>query len=345
MNGVQAQSWLLRAYEVLPIPPLATGILVGLLLLTAYLLYTWAIGSELGVLPENGIERGWGAELILGLLTGLAPAVTLYTLRGGLDDFEALRPLLGGSTEDLARTRVELTRLPVGVANLVALTIAIASSLLLVTEPGTWVTGARPPWTHPAVLWLLGRNTLNVWMVARSLVFEIALARSFSRLGERLIRVDLLDPSWLTPFRRRALRSVLLWMALLALFSLLYTGGWASALLPWGLASGALLAGVAFTLPLLGARRRIREEKARELARVRASMQDAREHVLAAARHPAAPPGRIADLVAWEHRIEGVHEWPLDTPTLLRFALYAGIGLGSWVGGALVERALDLALG
>lgn len=29
---------------------------------------------------------------------------------------------------------------------------------------------------------------------------------------------------------------------------------------------------------------------------------------------------------------------------LLRFGLYLAIGLGSWVGGALAERALDLAL-
>jgi hypothetical protein len=39
-----------------------------------------------------------------------------------------------------------------------------------------------------------------------------------------------------------------------------------------------------------------------------------------------------------------VREWPFDAPTLTRFFLYVAIPLGSWVGGALVERLLGAAL-
>ena len=49
-------------------------------------------------------------------------------------------------------------------------------------------------------------------------------------------------------------------------------------------------------------------------------------------------------VLAFENRIESVREWPFDAPTLTRFFLYVAIPLGSWVGGALVERLLGAAL-
>ena len=49
-------------------------------------------------------------------------------------------------------------------------------------------------------------------------------------------------------------------------------------------------------------------------------------------------------LLAWEARIESVREWPFDTPALVRFALFLLIPLGSWLGGAMVERVVDLVL-
>ena len=52
----------------------------------------------------------------------------------------------------------------------------------------------------------------------------------------------------------------------------------------------------------------------------------------------------LADLLAWERRIEAVREWPLDAPMLTRFALYAAIPLGSWLGSAVVERWLGVVL-
>jgi hypothetical protein len=36
--------------------------------------------------------------------------------------------------------------------------------------------------------------------------------------------------------------------------------------------------------------------------------------------------------------------WPIDAPTLRRFALYLAIPFGSWFGGALVERMVDALL-
>ena len=59
---------------------------------------------------------------------------------------------------------------------------------------------------------------------------------------------------------------------------------------------------------------------------------------------PAARPLTPSFRLAWEARIESVREWPFDTPTLVRFALFLLIPLGSWLGGAVVERVVDLVL-
>ena len=52
----------------------------------------------------------------------------------------------------------------------------------------------------------------------------------------------------------------------------------------------------------------------------------------------------LADLVAYRSLVESAREWPFDASTFLRFALYLTIPLGSWLGGAVAERALDAVL-
>ncbi|MDO8290595.1 MAG: hypothetical protein Q7T44_15380 [Parvibaculum sp.] len=53
----------------------------------------------------------------------------------------------------------------------------------------------------------------------------------------------------------------------------------------------------------------------------------------------------LTALLALEEHLERVREWPLDIGTIVRFCLYLALPLGSWLGGALVERALNLATG
>ncbi len=53
---------------------------------------------------------------------------------------------------------------------------------------------------------------------------------------------------------------------------------------------------------------------------------------------------RLSDLIVYEGRIASVSTWPFDVSTLLRFGLYVALGAGSWVGAAVVERLLGVAL-
>ena len=50
------------------------------------------------------------------------------------------------------------------------------------------------------------------------------------------------------------------------------------------------------------------------------------------------PKGALDNLLKDKQKLAAVPEGPFDAPTLLRFAAYLGIPLGSWLGGAFVER-------
>ena len=54
---------------------------------------------------------------------------------------------------------------------------------------------------------------------------------------------------------------------------------------------------------------------------------------------------RIEEIVAYRDVVEGVSTWPADSATFVRFSLYLLIPLGSWAGGAIVERFVDSLLG
>jgi hypothetical protein len=336
--------WLLRLFNLTSLAPIWVGLAIGAAGYAVFLLYTAAFGPGLGRMAGLTIRNQWGAELILILLIGFAPAVTAYSVRGALRDLAALGPALDVPPARLPELHRQITTYSPAALLAVGLVSALVSTAGIVMDPSHWAGGEVPPPSHPSFIWLVARNGLNFWMISRALVLEISFARGFSRLGERLGAIDLLDPSALRPFGTRALRSVLLWMLITSFYMLLYVGSWAADVLPFALVSIALVAFATFLIPLLGAHHRIREAKQARLAELRAAIQQLAGRLLAEGSNPQ-PGGRLADLIAFEARIASVREWPFDASTLLRFALYLSLGLGSWLGGAVVERALDLALG
>ncbi len=54
---------------------------------------------------------------------------------------------------------------------------------------------------------------------------------------------------------------------------------------------------------------------------------------------------RIEEIVVYRDLVEGVSAWPADGATFVRFSLYLLIPLGSWAGGAIVDRFVDSLLG
>lgn len=334
--------WTLRLFARAPLSPFWVGLAIAAAWFGFYLLYTAVLCDGPGHVAELG-GRTWPSELVWSLIIGMAPAVTAASLRGSMRDLEDLGPTLGASPAELTELRRKIVTVPAKIVTLAGLVTAAGTVLLMLNTGNPWVAGHRPDLTHPALLWFVGRNVVNWWLISRAVVIEVSLARAFSQLGTRLPAVELLDRSSLAPFGRRGLRSVLLWMLYLSLFSLQYMMGRAEPILGLGLVFVLGIALAAFLLPVWGAHLRLREAKAAELKRVHERLADARQRTLTAPAEELGG-GRLADLVAWERRVSDVSEWPFGGSTLLRFVLYTAIGLGSWLGAAFVERLLERVL-
>src|SRR5690606_17069849 len=93
-------------------------------------------------------------------------------------------------------------------------------------------------------------------------------------------------------------------------------------------------------LPSRGVHESLRAARARELRRVRGELDQLRARILTA-RSDAAEAARMQALLAWEARVVAMPVWPFDTPTVVRFLLILLVPLGSWLGGALVERLVE----
>ena len=87
-------------------------------------------------------------------------------------------------------------------------------------------------------------------------------------------------------------------------------------------------------------RARIQEAKRQELARVHAAIRG-EPGALRGSPLAARPAPDLAELLAWRAAVEGVQEWPIDASTWLRFVLFLGIPLASWIGGALVQHVFE----
>ncbi len=102
------------------------------------------------------------------------------------------------------------------------------------------------------------------------------------------------------------------------------------------IAVGFALSAAGLLLPTLGVHRRIQQAKAAELEAVWRQVEEARG---------LGENDQLPGLLAYETRIAATREWPFDAGALRRLGLYLLIPVASWVGGALMERLVDAALG
>jgi len=186
--------------------------------------------------------------------------------------------------------------------------------------------------------------TLLFAVLAMQALITIRQSQVFYEVGCQHLEVDLLDLGALSPFAAMGLANAAFWLIGSALASFLVTSDanvWIVAMvIPVTVGLGI----VGLVLPSRGLHLRIRERKREELTRIREAVAGERAGLFST--DDGSPPApRMPALLAYEARIESVREWPFDTSTLRRFALFLLIPLASWIGGALVERVVDAALG
>ena len=304
----------------------------------------WALGSALYcyVLGLPFWTTFAEIDLLQISILGITPTATVYALRGAERDLDDLRPLLrpDARVSDTGFGQIFLlgrrTLSWIGAAG-------IAIALVLLFSPASWQDG-KPAIEHPDLC--LGRAAQLGARLARRAHgrIELAIAFGFARLGERGVEVDWLDQRPLAPFARKGLRSVFLLLLysrpLLALPARAVGQGRGdpdARALPGAVRGRAAAAGVG-RAPPARARRSSWSSRAstrRCAPRRRRTWRRAR----------AAPAGaRLSNLVAYRGLVDAANTWPFDLAVWLRFCLYVSLGLGSWLGGALVERLLGAAL-
>jgi hypothetical protein len=289
---------------------------------------------------------------IIAVVLGYLSMVLAYLARGTFRDLEALRPVLQGGQVAYADLWEQLTRFDrrrLWTGTLIALALGVALQEIIY---GRWTSLLAGQWSlrEPCVT----AAALAGWiLIGLGAVYLIESARVYSRIGERHVEVDLLDLATVSRLAHHGLRIVLFLTVITAALVISTVVGveanapsitsfwvWMFVVCSCNL----VVVTAAFVLPVRGLRRQIRTRKAEKLAQLRDEIRQHEELMTKPGTDSAEAGARLPGLLAFEKRIESVREWPFDAPTLARFFLYVAIPLGSWIGGALVERLLGAAL-
>ena len=329
------------------IPPvwLGIGLAVGYLashwVFDGLFLLVWGFPDTAQPVWRN--HRGW-TDLVNATLIGYLPAALLIARRGIVRDLEALRSRLRCTDAEFTRISDDISGPGGPLARALSLSGVPIGIAVVYLDPFVAMS-AEPSLSDPAFAWALVRTAIFVVLVTQLIVADVRATRCFAVLSQDLMIVDLLDVRSLAPIARRGQRSVLTWAVFSSIFSLFWLGDVAArANLPL-LALVLGLATAAYFVPLFGIRKNIRAVKHAELDRLRHEIRSEHEVTGAAATPGAQQSPRLANLVTYYQLIESTREWPIDATNLVRLALYLALGLGSWLGGALVERLLDGLLG
>ncbi|MEZ4217173.1 MAG: hypothetical protein R3E88_11895 [Myxococcota bacterium] len=338
-----------RLFTATPLPPFAVGALLAAALLAALVIAAFAAGRGEAIreLGPAGLYLDRDARTVVLLVVLLAYVVTArrYVAMGARAAFDALAPVLDASAATPAeRERVShpesassVRRRRMAGALLVVPLVALAID----RDPGFYLR--RDYWSFEHLTqWISGFVLCaNLGLLADA---SIVCAQRFDALARRRARVDLLDLDGLGPFAWVGMRIALVWLLLVAIFALnlVDVGYWVS-FAGLGVASLAI-AGATFVRPLLGVRERVRREKQAELARVSRALRGELHALDGSPLAARASAVSVADLLAYRTFVAERPEWPFDAPTLLRLLAYVAIPVGSWVGGAFVERLLAATL-
>jgi len=335
----------IRLAGLLPLPPFATGALLALALCVG----TVALQAAFGALwspsadPADDLfarlDSGVRASVVLSLLVGYTVAAARWVplaITRDLAEAGLRPPPPADDPEAPLRYPPAALRRSRWTGALGAAVGAVVELLALgVTERST---GGSVGWGDPGV-WTTGALTPLLGFLMARAGFSTVLGSEPPRHGPE--PVDLLD---LRPQRVRArvgLRLALVWIAGSSIASLFFLDPDLAAPLAPLVGGGLAVGGLALFLQTRGTQPAIRRAKRAELARIEPELRAARE---AALRGDVQGRGRLADLLVWRSYVESIREWPFDGTLLVRFGLYVLIPLGSWLGGALVERALSALL-
>jgi hypothetical protein len=297
--------WTERAYASIPLSPVMVGTAIAGVLLLAFGVSEFALGRHLLLSDIDEMPSLVRITVVHCLMAAYLPTAYIYLLRGYRGTLDRLRGDLDSSDAEVAELRARIGRYYTVTRGLAGL--AGIGLVIWITRVTT--PPLEDPWAWSAlaqeVRW---HRVLGLWngpWVGIFILAATAEGRRLTGLAPRVSRVDLLDLQPLRPFTRQALLNAFL-LAGLAGIALLTVGMVQSGF--WVLVAGIWIFG--------------------------AKLQEG-----------GAERSRIDEIVAYRDVVEGVSAWPFDSSTAVRILLYLLIPLGSWAGGAIVERFVDSLLG
>lgn len=335
MSNNYTTPWTLRVYDALPGSPFWIGIGFTVVLVLLFFTGRTALGTDIDAEPND--LRVALTQILMTTYFASAYVGLLSTARRTTHD---LSPVIRQSADRaLVVDRAGKHRrgvLPIlGVISYLVIGVGVTNA----TTPAPTNPWDLNLWNYD-IYWHRVTTVLFVWWIACICYVVIVESVRLSRLSDTFESVDLLDLAPYQPLVRQGLINALLLIGGVSVMSLLGVESRYGSVLAGFWISSILLAWAGLMLPLRGIRRKIREAKDQELDWCRRALIRERNDLKAGTDKQT----KIGQVVAYREMINDIRNWPFDNPTLVRFALYLLIPLGSWLGGAFVERGLDVYL-
>jgi hypothetical protein len=330
--------WTLRGFANARTPLLWIGVVFAAAFLVASLVIRIGLGEF--------TLRFWSSpyfwlDVLNSALFAYAPVATTSLRRGRLRDLHELRSVLRGDEASFARLEADTVSVPPRRLAASGLIGALLIGTMPALDPSFWPGGRPENPLDPMMLFFVIRSAATGWLFGHAAATDVTGVVALRRLGAHSLQVDLLNPGALAPFARAGLRSAFVWVLASSLISLFWLGpaaGTANAVI---VACILLAVSVGFFFTIYGAHQSLVAAKRKSLEALNEQIRESGSRLLEGRGVDGSP--ALADLIAFHGFIERVREWPIGAPTLARGGLIAALALGSWLGGALVERLLERA--
>ncbi|HEY5048814.1 MAG TPA: hypothetical protein VII49_12425 [Rhizomicrobium sp.] len=296
-------------FELSPAGTVVTAIGIFVVLLGSFEALAAAthypLADQLSFSPQEG---AWPAA-ILSLLVAVGLGMQRYARLKDVEDAPALARIIPCNTTEMGNEPALRSRIRWAGAGGAVLGVAF----------GILAVPAHVRSDNPTMfLWFAAAMGLAGAMFARGAVMTKAGARRFALRIDRDLKIDLLRVDQLSIIGRSSARTALIWVSVAAVVSLFFVSGHAPGLVIVTVVFSAAMAFWTFFRSLERVHRRIVSAKRDELDRLRHAIADSRLQAV----HDHAAAARLHGLLAYEGRIERVHEWPFDQLTLLRVGAY-----------------------
>ena len=293
--------------------------------------------------PTSGFSIEFTMALMLGVLTFYIFAAIAGHEERTRKTVAALRGMEELSGSDIDETVAHLGRYPLWRFLLVAISgfvIALLAPLAEFPIVGNYEAFNPLLWSpevfvHRIVGPFLGAG---LFLLLHAIVADSV---RFWLLARKLRMIELSHIGRYAPFTEQGLSNAVIILGFVSMFTFLAFADRYLFLVGSVILYGGVAALLGLFLPVLGLHGRIRDARNAEADWFRKQIPAARMRVKRGA------PGAVhelAGLLACLRDTENVSAWPIAQGGLTRFGLFLLIPLGSWAGGALVERLIDSAL-